>query len=83
MLWRGQSANIRESQLYLMGFNLRNGLRYMGGDKALYGKVLRDFHSILQEKETALKDFLQKGGYARLYDYCAFIERKCQKRGSG
>lgn len=53
--------DIRESQLYLMGFNLRNGLRYMGGDKTLYGKVLRDFHSILQEKETALKDFLQKG----------------------
>ncbi|MDE7177876.1 MAG: response regulator [Lachnospiraceae bacterium] len=52
---------IRESQLYLMGFNLRNGLRYMGGDKALYGKVLHDFHSILQEKEAALKDFLNKG----------------------
>lgn len=52
---------IRESQLYLMGFNLRNGLRYMGGDKALYGKVLHDFCSILQEKETALKDFLDKG----------------------
>lgn len=33
----------------------------MGGDKTLYGKVLHDFHSILQEKETALKDFLQKG----------------------
>lgn len=59
--------DIRESQLYLMGFNLRNGLRYMGGDKALYGKVLRDFHSILQEKEEALRDFLKKGdmpGYA-------------------
>ena len=56
-----------ESQLYLMGFNIRNGLRYMGGDRALYGKVLHDFHSILQEKETALQDFLQKGdmpGYA-------------------
>ena len=53
--------SIRESQLYLMGFNLRNGLRYMGGDKALYGKVLHDFHSILQEKEAALKDFLNKG----------------------
>ncbi len=53
--------DIRESQLYLMGFNMRNGLRYMGGDKALYGKVLHDFHSILQEKETALRDFLQKG----------------------
>ncbi|MDE7247097.1 MAG: response regulator, partial [Lachnospiraceae bacterium] len=56
-----EEFDIRESQLYLMGFNLRNGLRYMGGDKALYGKVLHDFHSILQEKETALQDFLQKG----------------------
>ncbi len=62
-----EEFDIRESQLYLMGFNLKNGLRYMGGDKALYGKVLHDFHSILQEKETALEDFLQKGdmpGYA-------------------
>lgn len=57
----GSELAIRESQLYLMGFNLRNGLRYMGGDKALYGKVLHDFHSILQEKEAALKDFLEKG----------------------
>lgn len=57
----GSELAIRESQLYLMGFNLRNGLRYMGGDKALYGKVLHDFHSILLEKEEALKDFLQKG----------------------
>ena len=56
-----EEFDIRESQLYLMGFNLRNGLRYMGGDKTLYGKVLHDFHSILQEKETALNDFLQKG----------------------
>lgn len=56
-----EEFDIRESQLYLMGFNLRNGLRYMGGDKSLYGKVLHDFHSILQEKEAALKDFLQKG----------------------
>ena len=44
-----------------MGFNIRNGLKYMGGDRALYGKVLQDFHSILQEKEGALKDFLKKG----------------------
>ncbi len=57
----GSELAIRESQLYLMGFNLKNGLRYMGGDKALYGKVLHDFHSILQEKEAALKDFLDKG----------------------
>lgn len=53
--------SIRESQLYLIGFNLKNGLKYMGGDKALYGRVLHDFHSILQEKEEALKDFLKKG----------------------
>lgn len=57
----GSELGIKESQLYLMGFNLRNGLRYMGGDKALYGKVLHDFHSILQEKEEALQDFLNKG----------------------
>lgn len=57
----GNELSIRESQLYLMGFNLRNGLKYMGGDKVLYGKVLHDFHSILQEKEEALKDFLNKG----------------------
>ena len=43
----GNELSIRESQLYLMGFNLRNGLKYMGGDKVLYGKVLHDFHSIL------------------------------------
>lgn len=53
--------DIRESQLHLMGFNARNGLRYMGGDKALYGKVLQDFYSILQEKGAALQDFLKKG----------------------
>ena len=53
--------SIKESQLYLMGFNIRNGLKYMGGDRVLYGKVLQDFHSILQEKEGALKDFLKKG----------------------
>lgn len=57
----GNELSIRESQLYLMGFNLRNGLKYMGGDKILYGKVLQDFHSILLEKEEALKDFLNKG----------------------
>ncbi len=39
----------------------------MGGDKALYSKVLHDFHLILKEKEEALQDFLKKGdmhGYA-------------------
>lgn len=62
-----EELDITESQLYVIGFNIRNGLKYMGGDKALYGKVLRDFHLILQEKEEALRDFLKKGdmpGYA-------------------
>lgn len=61
------SLDIRESQLYIIGFNIRNGLKYMGGDKALYSKVLHDFHLILKEKEEALRDFLKKGdmpGYA-------------------
>lgn len=61
------ALDIRESQLYVIGFNIRNGLKYMGGDKALYSKVLHDFHLILQEKEEALRDFLKKGdmhGYA-------------------
>lgn len=61
------ALDITESQLYVIGFNIRNGLKYMGGDKALYGKVLRDFHLILKEKEEALRDFLKKGdmpGYA-------------------
>lgn len=55
------ALSIKESQLYMMGFNIRNGLKYMSGDKALYGKVLYDFHAILQEKEEALREFLKKG----------------------
>lgn len=61
------ALSIKESQLYMMGFNIRNGLKYMNGDKALYGKVLCDFHTILKEKEESLQDFLKKGdmpGYA-------------------
>lgn len=61
------ALSIKESQLYMIGFNIRNGLKYMGGDKALYGKVLHDFHAILTEKEAALREFLKKGdmpGYA-------------------
>lgn len=53
--------DIRESQLYVIGLNIRNGLKYMGGDKALYSRVLHDFHLILQEKEESLRDFLKKG----------------------
>lgn len=56
-----------ESKLVGVGFNVRNGLKYMGNDLALYGKVLQDFHLILKEKEDALRDFLKKRdmpGYA-------------------
>ena len=56
-----------ENKLSGIGLNVRNGLKYMGNDMALYGKVLQDFHLILKEKEDALKDFLKKRdmpGYA-------------------
>lgn len=52
---------LKESRLYKIGFNIRHGLKYMGGNTALYEKVLSDFNAILQEKEEALKDFLKKG----------------------
>lgn len=58
---------LMESKLSGIGFNIRNGLKYMGNDMALYSKVLHDFHLILKEKEDALKDFLKKRdmpGYA-------------------
>ena len=58
---------IMESKLSGIGFNIRNGLKYMGNDIVLYSKVLHDFHLILKEKEDALKDFLKKRdmpGYA-------------------
>lgn len=56
-----------ESKLSGIGFNIRNGLKYMGNDIMLYGKVLQDFHLILKEKEDSLRDFLKKrdmSGYA-------------------
>lgn len=56
-----------ENKLGGMGIHVRNGLRYMGNDMALYGKVLQDFQVILKEKEDALRDFLKKRdmpGYA-------------------
>lgn len=59
--------SMMESKLSGVGFNVRNGLKYMGNDLALYGKVLQDFHLILKEKEDSLKDFLKKRdmpGYA-------------------
>ena len=59
--------SLLESKLSGIGFNIRNGLKYMGNDMALYGKVLQDFHLILEEKEEALRGFLKKRdmpGYA-------------------
>lgn len=56
-----------ESKLSGIGFNIRNGLKYMGNNMMLYGNVLQDFQLILQEKEEALRDFLKKRdmpGYA-------------------
>ena len=56
-----------ENKLTGIGFNVRNGLKYMGNNMALYGTVLQDFQLILKEKEDALKDFLKKRdmpGYA-------------------
>ena len=58
---------LMESKLSGIGINLRNGLKYMGNDMALYSKVLHDFNLILKEKEDGLKDFLKKRdmpGYA-------------------
>lgn len=59
--------NMMESKLSGIGFNIRNGLKYMGNNMALYVKVLHDFQLILKEKEDALRDFLKKRdmpGYA-------------------
>ena len=56
-----------ENKLKGIGINVRNGLKYMGDDMALYGKVLQDFQVILKEKGDALRDFLKKRdmpGYA-------------------
>lgn len=53
-------VSMQETKLRGIGFNMRNGLKYMGNNKELYGKVLNDFHTILKEKEEALQDFLKK-----------------------
>lgn len=61
------ALGLKETRLYNIGFNIRHGLKYMGGNQELYEKVLHDFHSILEEKEKALDEFLNKGdmhGYA-------------------
>lgn len=58
---------INEESLIDMGINAAQGLKYMGGSRFLYEKVLRDFREILLEKEEQLKIMLNKGdvsGYA-------------------
>ncbi len=50
-----------------MGINASNGLKYMGGSRALYKKILQDFREVLVEKEEQLKKMLDKedvSGYA-------------------
>ncbi|MCH5250450.1 MAG: response regulator [Lachnospiraceae bacterium] len=50
-----------------MGINVSQGLKYMGGSRTLYRKILKDFHDVLVEKEAQLKKMLDKedvAGYA-------------------
>lgn len=50
-----------------MGINVAHGLKYMGGSRSLYRKILQDFHEVLTEKEEQLKSMLSKedvSGYA-------------------
>ncbi|MCH5257009.1 MAG: response regulator [Lachnospiraceae bacterium] len=50
-----------------MGINVSQGLKYMGGSRTLYRKILMDFRDVLVEKEEQLKNMLDKedvAGYA-------------------
>lgn len=62
-----ETVGLDEERLTDIGINAEHGLKYMGGNKVLYEKVLRDFHDMLLEKEEQLKAMLEKGdtsGYA-------------------
>ncbi|MDD6810982.1 MAG: ATP-binding protein [Lachnospiraceae bacterium] len=62
-----ETACLDEERLTDIGINASHGLKYMGGSKALYEKVLKDFREFLNEKEEQLKTMLNKGdtsGYA-------------------
>lgn len=62
-----ETIRMDEESLIDMGINFSHGLKYMGGSRALYGKVLRDFREMLLEKEEQLKSMLNKEdvyGYA-------------------
>lgn len=54
------SADLNEESLIDMGINAAHGLKYMGGSRTLYLKVLRDFREMLVEKEEQLKTMLGK-----------------------
>ena len=43
-----------------MGINVSHGLKYMGGSRVLYTKILMNFHEVLVEKEEQLKKMLDK-----------------------
>ena len=62
-----ETVGLDEERLTDIGINAEHGLKYMGGSKVLYEKVLRDFHDMLIEKEEQLKAMLDKedtSGYA-------------------
>lgn len=61
------AVSMDEESLINMGINFSHGLKYMGGSRALYSKVLYDFRNMLSEKEGQLKSMISKGdvyGYA-------------------
>lgn len=60
-------SGLDEESLFDMGINASHGLKYMGGSRVLYEKVLRDFRDMMVEKEQQLQNMLQKqdvSGYA-------------------
>lgn len=62
-----ETVGLDEERLTDIGINAEHGLKYMGGNKVLYEKVLRDFQDMLVEKEEQLRTMLEKGdtsGYA-------------------
>lgn len=62
-----EGTGLDEERLTDIGINAAHGLKYMGGNRVLYEKVLRDFQDMLLEKEEQLRAMLDKGdtsGYA-------------------
>lgn len=58
---------LKAEALIDMGINVSHGLKYMGGSRSLYKKILQDFKEVLVEKEEQLKKMLAKEdvtGYA-------------------